>query len=225
MPTVEFRADDSMRAAAMKALQQNSTSHRVYMVLLVVAVVWCIASIFVMNGVVPVNVTAAGPVGGVIRPAIVAGLVVLVGVLPLLLVYTIGRGVTTEPLKGRKYEKVLLTDIAIERSYTYEVYVNNRDVPTARDVNDAILYQDITRIELYEDVQAIKVYGKVHICKQPGAPVEGNVLRVIDDPDKAYRVFFLYYHDADKLVQLLSERSGVPVTRLAQCTGSLQEKN
>ena len=214
-----------MRDAAVKALQQQSTSHKVYLLLIAIAAIWCIASIFVMNGVIPNNFDAIGPAGGIIRTTAVGGLVALVGILPLILVITIGKGIVTEPLKGRTNERLLLTETAIEQSYSYQVYVRNRDFTSPHHVYTSILYRDITRIELYEDVQALKVFGKVHICSQPGTPTEQNTLRIIDDPDKAYRVFFLYYHDADKLVQLLSERSGQPVIRLPQCTGTLQEKN
>ena len=77
--------------------------------------------------------------------------------------------------------------------------------------------------ELYEQEQALKVYGKVYFCKSPGSLQKENVVRVLDKPSQAYRVFFLYYYDADRFVQLLAERTGKPVDRMSVCATSLQE--
>lgn len=220
---IQFRVDESKRDAAAKAYRKHSPGNAWFLPLVVCAAVWLIASVFVMNALVPSEFQGMGPAAGSIRVVIVACLVLLLGGVPLLLVLSLRRGVVVEPIKGRKHERLLLTDEGIERAFAYAVYRNNRDTESLVYSYDAIPYTSITRIELYEDVQALKVYGTVYICDRPGAPTEESIRKVIDDPDKAYRVFFLYYHDADKLVQLISDRSGKPVTRLQHCTGSLQE--
>lgn len=219
METIQFLVDTEKHEAAVEVMRRYSPRQKVFTLLITLAVIWLVVSVFVFNrGFSPETQKT-------VRVFLVGVMVAVFAGIPLLVLISLRMGLVDGTIRARRNELMLLSEVGLEYSFCYNSYNPTLEMSTEEYSFNAIAYRDITRIELYEDVQAIKVFGKVHICSQPGTPTEQNTLRIIDDPDKAYRVFFLYYHDADKLVQLLSERSGQPVIRLPQCTGTLQEKN
>lgn len=225
MEMIQFTPDESRRKAAVKALRQHSGWQRVFLALIFVSLIWLIVAGFLLDGGITLEVSAIGPYesGDLMRSIVVMSLALLVGGTPLIAFLRLRWSIVDDPVKGRNKEVLGLMATGIEQHYYHVRHRRNDLLPREQHTYTFIPYASITRIELYEDVQALKVYGTVYICDRPGAPTEESIRKVIDDPDKAYRVFFLYYHDADKLVQLISDRSGKPVTRLQHCTGSLQE--
>ena len=217
METIQFIIDAEKRKAAVEVLRRINPRHKILTALIVVAIIWLIVSGFVFN-------RGFSPDSHQVTRTVLAGALALIFAgIPLIILLSMRSGVVDGTITARNDETMVLTGESLEYSYYYEQYNVTLDRTRPVYAFTIIPYTSITRIELYEDVQALKVYGTVYICDRPGAPTEESIRKVIDDPDKAYRVFFLYYHDADKLVQLISDRSGKPVTRLQHCTGSLQE--
>lgn len=217
MDTIRFDIDLGKRKQAVEALRRYSPKQKVLVFLIIVAVVWMIASVFVFNR------QFSNDMHHITKAFFVGLMVFLCAGIPLIILISLRSGLVDGVITARENEMMLLSDSGIEYGFSYKSYGAATEMTFEEYSFTAIPYTSITRIELYEDVQALKVYGTVYICDRPGAPTEESIRKVIDDPDKAYRVFFLYYHDADKLVQLISDRSGKPVTRLQHCTGSLQE--
>lgn len=229
MQTYTFIANDAMRGRALKVLRAHSLRHKVLLLLSVAALIWIVVCFVLVNGSLANNtVVEAGPAeysaAGFTNAVLAGTLTCIFGVAPFVLILQLRRVCVDFVVTKKLFEQLSLLDDGLMHSYEYKNIRSGKTYYEYKRCNTAMRYQDIQRIELYEEDQVLKVYGRVYFCNSPDMPAsEADVVRVLDDPRNAYRVFFLYYDDAEFLVQALSQRSGVPVNRLGKCTGSLHE--
>jgi len=224
--TTRFWAEDGKRKKEIKSLRRHSPQQRAFLVMIAAAIVLLFVLVPFVDRLIPTEIQVVGPAqysnSAVQRYVMVACMLLLFGGTPLMYLLKKRTEVVDGVLK-RRGEEIYLTESMLLNTYHYNEHRDFRRFSQRRYCCSIMLYQDIERIELYEQEQALKVYGKVYFCKGPGSLQMENVVRVLDKPSQAYRVFFLYYHDSDRFVQLLAERAGKPVDRMNVCTTSLQE--
>lgn len=223
--TYVFEADALLRKQAVKALRANSPVHKILVVLMVLCCIWIVVSYILLN-----KQMAGREIAGIqqdvalmMRQVLVICLTFLVAVLPLILIGSVRWRMVDGTLTQRAAETLTLDDLGIGNSYMFSYYKQNKPGRQYKNCNTYMYYKDIVKIEHYRKENALKVYGTVYFCDSPGAPGKDDVIRKLNKPTDAYRVFFLYYDNAEVLMQLLSEKTGIPVIGHDSCTVSLQE--